>query len=103
MTPRALRSAPLGEELDHLRLTLRGGPHQRGLPAEVFLGVDVGAGLEQPLGRFDVAARATAISAVSPSGFVVLGSAPALSNASMIGAEPTIAASVIAGPNWFLT
>jgi hypothetical protein len=41
--------------------------------------------------------RATAISGVSPSGFFVLGSAPALSRASMIGAEPMIAASVIAG------
>ena len=57
MTPRALTSAPVGgEELHHLRLTLRGGPHQGRLPAPVFFGVDVGVRLQQPPGRFDIAA-----------------------------------------------
>ena len=44
------------QELDHLGLALRGRPHQRRLPAPVFPGVDVGARLEQPPGRVDVAA-----------------------------------------------
>jgi len=40
--------------------------------------------------------RATAISGVSPSGFLVLGSAPAFRSAFRIGVDPMIAASVIA-------
>src|SRR5688572_31511745 len=44
------------------------------------------------------------MSGVSPSGFRVLGSAPALSSASTTRAEPMMAASVIAVvPNWFFS
>jgi len=44
-----------GEELHHLGLALRGRPHQRRLTAPGFLGVDVGAGLEQESGRVHLA------------------------------------------------
>ena len=48
--------APRGEELDHLGLALRGGPHQRRLFAPAFFAVNVRAGIQQPLRRFDFAA-----------------------------------------------
>jgi hypothetical protein len=45
-----------GQELDHVGLTLRGGPHQGRLSAPAFFRIDVGAGIQQPPGRVDMAA-----------------------------------------------
>ena len=44
------------QELDHLALALRRGPHQRRLLAEGLAGVDVGTGLDEQPGGFDLAA-----------------------------------------------
>ncbi len=49
---RALRR----QELHHVGLALRGGPHERGLSAPGFLGVDVGSRGQQRLGRVNLAA-----------------------------------------------
>ena len=48
---RALRR----EELHHVGLALRGGPHERGLLAPGFLGVDVGSRVQKRLGRVNLA------------------------------------------------
>ena len=44
------------QELHHLGLALRRGPHQRRLLAEGLAGVDVGTGLDEQPGGFDLAA-----------------------------------------------
>ena len=91
---RALTSAPgLDQRLDHVGVVLGSRPHQRGLTAQRLLRVDVGAVGQQRLDRRDSPVRAAVISAVSPSGSAVFGSAPAVSSRSMMAALPLMHAS----------
>jgi len=87
--------AVLEQQRDHRRLLLGGGPHQRGLAAPAFLGIDVGALAEQQLGGVDLPVRATAINSVCPSALGASTSPPAAMSASMIAGLPCSAATVM--------
>ena len=90
------------EELHHVGLALRGGPHQADCPPQFSFALMSAPAASSTFAASSLPLRAAAISGVSPSVVRKLGSAPALSSASRIGAEPMIAASVMAEvPNWF--
>ena len=89
----------LDEKLHHLRLALRRSPHERSLAAPLLARVHLGAVTQEQLGSFEVAYRATTMSAVWPSGFGESTFAPArkrdrstrgsaVTAASCIGEEP---------------
>ena len=81
------------QELHHLRLLLRGGPHQRRLAAPQLPGIDLGAMTQQQrLADSMLPERATTISGVSPSALDSLAFAPAFSNALITTGSATVAA-----------
>ena len=96
-TPRAFRSAPFEARNFTISAWLCAAAHISAVcPPKLSLALMSAPASSSRFAASTLPLRATAISGVSPSGFLVLGSAPALSSASMIGAEPMIAASVIA-------
>ena len=85
--------AACGEQFDDVRMVFGDGPHQRRLRADRVSGVDVGAPVEQQRDGLGIAGtRAAVMSAVSPPGVAVFGSAPASSSVRMIAALPLRAA-----------
>src|SRR5688572_8226771 len=103
MTPRALRSAPREASSLTISAWLCAAAHIKAdWPPHFSLALTSARASSSNRAAATLPLRATAISGVSPSGFVVFGSAPALSSASMTGAEPMMAASASADvPNWF--
>ena len=81
--------AVLDERLHDRDVPFAGRPHESGLAARAFPGVDVGAARDQHAFTTPaIPVRAAVISAVSPSDIVVFGSAPASSSVSTSAALP---------------
>ena len=96
-TPRALTSAPFDARNFTISAWLCAAAHiSADCPPKVSLALTSAPASTSSFAASTLPLRAAAISGVSPSGFVKLGSAPALSSASMIGAEPMMAASASA-------
>ena len=87
-----LTSAPLpSEQLDRSRMTLFRSPHQCRCAAQFLFDVQVGFVIDQHFDRVDVAISRREHEGVSPFGRLI-GSAPAFSSFSIIGALPLMEA-----------
>ena len=80
----------LDEHLYHLRMMLRGRPHQRGLLRDRLFRVYVSAGGQQHPDRVGTAGPAQVIIGVSPVAIAVLALAPPFSSLSTSGALPFV-------------